>query len=165
VVDLRNIKVRKAEISDMDALIELRLNYLREDLGRLSAKTEEKIILQLKEYVSKYIDTIFTAFLAETDGKIVATAFMSIADRPANPFMITGRTALVQNVYTRPEYRKKGIATQVLKELIAEARRQNVSYIELSATDDGRPVYQKLGFVEKRSKYTDMKLLLIPEEF
>lgn len=162
---LDHIKIRKVTLSDLDALIELRLAYLHEDLGQLSAETEEKIITQLKDYVSKYINTIFTAFLAETDGRVVAAAFMAIADRPANPFMITGRTALVQNVYTRPEYRRKGIATLILKELIAEAKRQNVSYIELSATADGRPVYQKLGFVEKQSKYTDMKLQLLPEEY
>jgi predicted GNAT family N-acyltransferase len=60
---------------------------------------------------------------------------------------------------------QEGIATLILKELIAEAKRLNVSYIELSATADGRPVYKKLGFVEKQSKYTDMKLKLVEEEF
>lgn len=160
-----NIKIRKAEISDLEALVELRLAYLHEDLGQLSAEVEEKVIAQLKEYVPKYIDSIFTAFIAETGGRAVSTAFMSIAERPANPFMLTGRTALVQNVFTYPEYRRKGIATLVLKELIAEAKRQNISYIELSATADGKPVYKKLGFVEKQSKYTDMKLQLIEEKF
>ena len=162
---MNNMNIRKAEVSDMEALIELRLAYLHEDLGALSAETEEKIIAQLKEYVTKHINDIFTAFIAEIDGKIISTAFMAIADRPANPFMLTGRTALVQNVFTYPEYRRKGIATLVLNELIAEAERQNVSYIELSATADGKPVYQKLGFVEKQSKYTEMKLQLVEEKF
>lgn len=160
-----NIIIRKARISDLDTLVELRLSYLHEDLGQLSADVEEKVITQLKEYVSKYINSIFFAFFAETDGKIVSTAFMAIADRPANPFMLTGRTALVQNVFTCPEYRRRGIATLVLQELIAEAKRQNVSYIELSATADGKPVYQKLGFVEKQSKYTEMKLQLVEEKY
>jgi GNAT superfamily N-acetyltransferase len=162
---MTHIKIRKAEISDLDALVELRLAYLHEDLGQLSAEVEKKIITQLKEYVPKYLNSIFTAFVAEADSRIVSTAFMAIADRPANPFMLTGRTALVQNVFTYPEYRRKGIATLILKELIAEAKRLNVSYIELSATADGRPVYKKLGFVEKQSKYTDMKLKLVEEEF
>jgi GNAT superfamily N-acetyltransferase len=162
---MNNIKIRKAEISDLDTLVELRLAYLHEDLGKLSAVTEEMIITQLKEYITKHINDIFTAFFAETDGKVVSTAFMAIADRPANPFMMTGRTALVQNVFTYPEHRRRGIATLVLKELIAEAKRQNVSYIELSATADGKPVYQKLGFVEKQSRYTEMKLKLIEEKF
>ncbi len=41
-----------------------------------------------------------------------------------------------------------------------EARRLNLSFIELSATKDGLLLYKKLGFTEKKSKYTSMILQL-----
>ena len=68
---------------------------------------------------------------------------------------------MVLNVFTYPEYRKKGVATELLKRLIDEAGKQNLSYIELSASEAGRPLYEKLGFKELQSKYTEMKLQLV----
>lgn len=65
------------------------------------------------------------------------------------------------NVLTYPEYRRMGIATKVIERIIEEAKALGVSNIELSATLGGRPLYEKLGFVEKKSKYTEMRLQLI----
>ena len=103
----------------------------------------------------------FIAYLAETGNNIIATAFLVISEKPANPAFITGKIGTVLNVFTYPEYRKKGIATELLKRLIEEAKAQNVSYIELSATESGKPLYEKLGFQTKQSRYTEMKLQLI----
>lgn len=54
------------------------------------------------------------------------------------------------NVYTRKEYRRKGVAALMVKELIEEARRRGVTEISLDATDAGRPLYETLGFVESK---------------
>lgn len=66
-------------------------------------------------------------------------------------------------MYTRPEYRKQGIATRLLTELIREARALNLSYLELSSTREGEPVYRKLGFKEKELHYKELRLNLISE--
>lgn len=44
--------------------------------------------------------------------------------------------------------------------MIDEAKSMDISYLELSATDTGKPLYEKLGFVQRQSKHTDMKLEL-----
>ena len=62
----------------------------------------------------------------------------------------TGRRAHLMNVYTRKEYRRKGVAALMVKELIEEARRRGVTEISLDATDAGRPLYETLGFVESK---------------
>jgi len=64
----------------------------------------------------------------------------------------------VYNVYTNPEYRRRGIATQVMTALLQEAEKLNVAVIDLLSTDDGKSLYEKLGF--KVQKYTPMKLRL-----
>ncbi len=43
-------------------------------------------------------------------------------------------------------------------ELIKEAKTLNLSYIELSATKEGEPIYQKLGFKEHISADKEMRL-------
>lgn len=86
---------------------------------------------------------------------------MAIAEKPANTDCITGKTATILNVFTYPEYRRKGIAAKLLNMAISEAKAMNISCLELSATDSGRPLYEKLGFVLKQTKYPEMRLRLL----
>ena len=60
----------------------------------------------------------------------------------------TGRKAYIMNMYTAPEYRRQGIAIHTLDLLVNDARKQGVSQIALEATDMGRPLYEKYGFVK-----------------
>lgn len=152
------ITYRKATKLDIDVLIGLRLEYLLSDRGFLSEKDKDKITVQLKEYFNRNIDTAFLAVIAESNGEVVSTAYLAISEKPANPSFITGKIGTVLNVYTRPQFRRKGISTNVLTLLIERAKQYDVSKIELSATEMGKSLYTKLGFSEKKSRYTDMQL-------
>ena len=59
----------------------------------------------------------------------------------------TGHCAYIMNMYVRPAYRRRGIATAMLDVLVADARRQGVGRIGLEATDMGRPLYERYGFI------------------
>ena len=60
----------------------------------------------------------------------------------------TGKRAHLMNVYTNPHYRRQGIAAKMVTMLIDEARKRGVTEISLDATEEGRPLYKKLGFTE-----------------
>jgi len=173
---------RKAMMPDIDTLIRLRLDYLTEDKGILSDADKTAIAAQLKGYFPQHIGKDFIAFVAESPaegmrgsapyeaddsrfyaeaaaGGIISCAFLVITEKPANPAFITGKTGTVLNVFTYPEYRRKGVATALLRLLIKDAKGQNLSYLELSATEAGKPLYEKLGFKLKQSKYTKMILV------
>jgi GNAT superfamily N-acetyltransferase len=152
---------RKAVIEDLDALIQLRMDSLTEDRGFLSETEQSAVAAQLREYFPKHIGSDFIAYLAEMEDGIAATAFLVIEEKPANPAFITGKTGTVMNVLTYPEYRKQGAATALLKHLIDEARARGLSHIGLSATEAGKPLYEKLGFEVQQSHYTGMKYQLI----
>ena len=51
-------------------------------------------------------------------------------------------------MYTAPEYRRQGIAIHTLDLLVKDTREQGVLQIALEATDTGRPLYEKYGFVK-----------------
>jgi len=156
-----DITYRKANIKDIDTLIKLRLDYLKADNGELSKEKTEAVVTQLKNYFPMYINNGFIAFLAENNGHAISSVYMAVTEKPANPHFITGKTATILNVFTYPDYRRMGIATKLLNMMISEAKTMNISYIELSATDSGKPLYEKLGFVRKQLKYTEMRLELI----
>lgn len=154
------VTYRKATHNDVELLIRLRLDFLTEDRGDLGKDTTEAIISQLRDYFARQMNKSFVALLAEDNGQAVSAVFMAVAGKLANPSFITGKTATILNVYTYPEYRRKGIATQLLTMMIEEAKTMDISYLELSATDAGKPLYEKPGFIKRQSKHTEMRLEL-----
>lgn len=151
------LEYRTATLNDLDHVIEMRIAYLKEINGKLPEKEMGALLNHLPDYYRRHMEKDFFAYFALEDGKPVSTAYLMIIERPANLNFITGKTGILLNVYTYPEYRKRGIATVLLSMAIADAKKLNVSNIELQATDMGIPVYEKLGFKHKQSQYTYME--------
>lgn len=154
------MKIYKATLKDIDSLIQLRIDFLKEDLGQLSAIDETTIRQQIRPYYNKYLPLgDFIALIAKEDEEIISTAFMVIEERPANPMFISGLIGVVINVYTYPKYRRKGYAINILKALIGEAEQAGISAIDLHASSDGLHLYKRLGF--SIHPYTPMRLKLL----
>lgn len=58
----------------------------------------------------------------------------------------TGKRAHLMNVYTNAEYRRQGIARQMVSMLLDEAKERGVTYVSLDTTKSGEPLYKSLGF-------------------
>lgn len=153
------MKIHKATLNDIEDLVQLRIDFLRMDQGELSEADEKTIREQSKIYFAKHIHLgDFIALMAKTEGKIASAAFLVLQERPANPAFMTGITGTLLNVITYPEYRKRGIASQVVQMMIKEAEKIGVSSIDLSSTEAGKTLYEKIGFV--KPSYTSMRLKL-----
>ena len=157
------MRVRMATLKDVDVLVRARFDYFAAEKWELSNDEKTIISSQLYKYYPEHLDRdFFAAFAEDEDGKIASTAFLVINERPANLSWPTGKTGMVLNVLTYPEYRRRGYATKIMNLLIEEAKRQDLSYIELSASPHGKPLYEKLGFQESGvSDFTDMRLPLL----
>lgn len=55
-------------------------------------------------------------------------------------------------MYTAPEYRRRGIAFHTLDLLVKEAKKMGISQITLEATEMGRPLYERYGFVKMQDE-------------
>lgn len=152
--------IRKTGINDIDELIKIRIAYLKEDYGNISSEQIEQLKKQLSEYYINHNDRDMIAYIAEENSEIISSVFLVIIEKPANPSFMSGKIGNMLNVYTKPEYRKKGIAGQLLKSVINEARERNLSYIELKSTKAGFNLYKKLGFEEEHSSHVQMKFKL-----
>ena len=117
------MNIRKADMDDLNTLVELRLDCLRAMDG-LSEEEEASIRPTLKPYFTEHLDRDLIVAVAETSaGTIASTAFIVTSERPPNPSFITGRVGALLNVYTCPEFRGKGIATSVVSYILEEARK------------------------------------------
>ena len=54
--------------------------------------------------------------------------------------------AVILNVYTEPEFRKRGIARQVMLTILAWVKERGFRAVNLHASAEGRHLYEKLGF-------------------
>lgn len=154
--------IRTATKDDIELLVKFRFAYINDDMGPLSEEQVNKLNLQLPDYFERHIGKDFTAYIAEENGEPAAVIFYITVERPANTHFINGKTALLMNVYTMEEYRRRGAATMILKRIIADAKADGVTCIDLSATRMGKPLYLKNGFVERGNGSTEMRLEIKP---
>lgn len=56
------------------------------------------------------------------------------------------------NTYTDPAYRRRGIAFKTLDMLVNDAKSKGITAISLEATDMGRPLYEKYGFIKMNNE-------------
>lgn len=151
--------IRFALLKDMEMLIKVRFDFLSNFKEALTPAEKKQITSQLRAYYKKHLNRDFFAVLAEKEEETVSAAFLVIYEKPANPWFKTGKTATLLNVLTYPQHRKKGYAAKAIKMLIEKAKQLDVSYIDLSASETGKPLYEELGFVEVHS--TEMRLRLV----
>jgi len=158
-VEEHTMQIRHATIDDIDLLIKLRVDYLLEENKLQELKDIEVIKGKLREYFEKWIPLKgFIAYIAEENGNVYSTAFLSIVERPPRTANTSYYIGTVYNVFTYPQYRRKGIATKVMGDLLADAESLSVASVDLLATEDGTPLYEKLGFTVPA--YTPMRIKL-----
>ena len=150
---------RKMDENDLDIFVKLRLDFLSELNKDLTEKNKVLIIDSLRKYYVKHLlANEFIGIICEYNGIVLSTAFLAINEKPANNNFINGKVGMLLNVYTYPKYRKNGISTKIMEIMIKEAKEQNVSEIELIATNDGEKLYYKFGFNEPEMKYMKLKI-------
>ena len=58
-----------------------------------------------------------------------------------------GRHAIILNVFTEPEWRRRGVAALLIQHIIDWSREQRLDRLVLHASDEGRALYERLGFI------------------
>lgn len=152
------IKVEKANLKDTDELVDIRLEYLTEDYGSLTDSQIQMIKNQLPVYYRNHLNKDLFVYIVRSE-KIISCSFLLVSEKPANPSFINGRTGTVMNVYTKPDFRRKGIAGKIMEFLISDAGKMKLDFVELKSTDSGYNLYKSVGFEDVLSKYHNMKII------
>ncbi len=140
---------KKATLQDIDELVHTRITVLRA-ANKLSDDVDMSNVEQesYEYYKRALICGEHVAYLVYDEETFVGAggvSFYQVMPTYHNP---SGRKAYIMNMYTSPEYRRKGIAYRTLDLLVKEAHEQGVSQISLEATQAGRVLYEKYGFIK-----------------
>ena len=139
------IEYRKAVISDINKLLTARLDFWR---SVKNITNEEETLLEYTRtfLLSSLANGNFIQWLALDNNKIVGTSGLSLFFLPPNSKRLSGKVAYIGNMFTYPDYRKKGIATKLLDFTVNSAKEAGCKEIWLDSTDDGISIYEKFGF-------------------
>ena len=144
-----NLEYKKATIKDLEILAETRAEVLRA-ANKLDSSVDMSEVRKksLDYYKSALADGSHIAYLVYDGDKVVGTGGVSFYKVMPTFHNQSGMKAYIMNMYTNPDYRRKGIALKTLDLLISETVDKGITFISLEATDMGWPLYEKYGFVK-----------------
>ena len=148
-----NLTYKRATIGDIDILVKTRIEVLRA-ANKLCVDTDmSEVERQSYSYYQKALwDGSHIAYLVFNGNCCIGTggvSFFQVMPTYHNP---SGKKAYIMNMYTNPKYRRKGIAYKTLDMLVKDSKSKGISAISLEATDMGRPLYEKYGFVKMNNE-------------
>ena len=138
------IKYKRLSENELDIFIEMRINQLREE------GTKEDIDLKpaLKDYYTRHMaDGTFVSWIAVDGEKIIGTSGISFVEKPPYFGCASGKMGLLSSMFTNPNYRRMGIAKELLDRVVREARQYGCGTIQITASDMGVKLYTAYGFV------------------
>lgn len=142
------IEYRRLTENELDTFIEMRINQLREE----SAKENIDLRPALKDYYLRHLaDGTFVSWLAFDGEKIVGTSGMSFVEKPPYFACPSGKIGLLSSMFTNPDYRRKGIAKELLSRVVKEAKDFGCGTVQITASDMGVKLYTDFGFVHNEN--------------
>ena len=138
------VEYRKLTDKELDTFIEMRINQLIEE----GAKENIDLRPALKDYYNRHIrEGTFVSWLAVDGDKIIGTSGMSFVEKPPYFGCPNGKIGLLSSMFTNPDYRRKGIAKELLRRVVEEARKYGCGTIQITASDMGVKLYTAYGFI------------------
>ena len=143
-----NIIYRKLTENDLETFINMRINQLREE----GATDEMDLSPALMDYYQRHLaNGTFVSWLALDGDKIIGTSGMSFVEKPPYFGCPTGRIGLLSSMYTNPDYRRQGIAKELLRRVVEEAQAYGCGTVQITASDMGVLLYSDFGFVKNKN--------------
>ena len=144
-----DISYKKLTTSELDVFIDMRITQLTEEYVSSGRTVPTDVDLQsaLKDYYNRHLaDGTFASWLAMDGNKIIGTSGMSFVEKPPYFGCPTGRLGLLSSMYTNPNYRRMGIAKELLNRVVEEARAYGCGAVHITASDMGVKLYTAYGF-------------------
>ncbi len=148
------IQYKKLTEKELEVFIDMRIHQLREE----GAKEDIDLKPALQDYYHRHMaDGTFVAWLAVDGEQIIGTSGMSFVEKPPYFGCPSGRIGLLSSMFTSKEYRRQGIAKELLTRVVNEARAYGCGTVQITASDMGVLLYTNFGFV-KNGNFMQYKL-------
>ena len=131
---------------------------IRDRLREEGAKEDIDLKPALLDYYKRHMkDGTFVSWLALDGNNIIGTSGMSFVEKPPYFGCPSGKIGLLSSVFTNPNYRRNGIAKELLSRIVNEAKQYGCGTIQITASDMGVKLYTDFGF-EHNGNFMQYKL-------
>lgn len=126
------------------------------DMGSVMGEQSEVLIAATEPWLAELMAAgEYCGWLIENNNEVVAGGGIHLRELPPGPGCLkVGRWGHIVNVYTAPDHRRRGLARMLMDEILRWCEVNVLDLVTLTASDEGRPLYESLGFVGT----ADMKL-------
>lgn len=144
---MENITLRRATLKDASILATHRRSMFR-DMGYSDEAALDSMLAKFLPWLeSKMKSDEYLAWVAVTgDDKIVAGAGLWLMDWPSHMVGSSPRRGNILNVFTEPEFRRQGIARRLMEAALQWCRSNEIDFVILHASPQGRSIYESMGF-------------------
>ena len=137
------IQYKKLTDNELDTFIDIRIKQLREE----GATEDIDLKPALRDYYERHMaDGTFVSWIALDKDKIIGTSGMSFVEKPPYFGCPNGKIGLLSSMYTSNEYRRQGIAKELLTRVVKEAEDYGCGAVQITASDMGVMLYTDFGF-------------------
>lgn len=150
--------IRPATIDDAEVIARHRARMFQE-MGMVPEKAFASFCSKSTECIAEALrGGEYIGWLASPIGKskkIIAGAGVQVRQVMPHPLgdsrgvvaIVSGRQGIILNVFTEPPWRRRGLARLLMRRIIAWAGQERLDELVLHASDEGRLLYEQLGFI------------------
>ncbi len=141
------ITIRQATASDTDQIVTHRRRMF-EDMGNKDSEALSRMESAFRPWLIDHMrrDVYLSWLACDAEGVTVAGSDLWLIDWPPGQFDISLYRGYILNVYTHPDYRRRGLARQLVQTCTDWCYANDIKIVTLHASDEGRKVYEGLGF-------------------
>ena len=110
-----------------------------------------------EQYFLSHINKDLFSWGISAGGRLASIGSLCLFTRIPYEENLSGAEGYILNIYTLPEFRKRGLADRILDRIIEYSRESGIKKLWLNSSDQGRRLYAEKGFKEKDN---EMELFL-----
>lgn len=151
-------RVRVATAKDISTLVRQR-HMMFEDMRPRTAEEHEIGDRSYRKWaLRKMKEGLLSCFIVtDSKGKVAGGGAVWLREVQPSPGRDARLTPYLLSVFTEPEFRRKGVATLLVREAEKWAGARGYSEINLHASEQGRKVYAKLGWKRTWEMETELQ--------
>lgn len=154
----RSFTIRPATPADAGVIARHRARMFQ-DMGQLPPAAFDPLRAAAERFLAEALargDYVGWLLVPDAEpGRVVAGAGVQLRSALPHPVNLgggnvgvgAGRHRIILNVFTEPDWRRQGLAERLMRHVLEWARAQRLDRLVLHASEDGRALYERLGFV------------------